>query len=170
MGTATFARASIQDALLLLRSQIASVTGLDESFVVVTLDDQAPHYRGNRDVLLVLGDESKDEPMIEGGGRVVNMRYRTVDVVPRLRCHLDRSDADLLKLTDESLGFLAFEALVVDAVELFIATDASENALSLPMTADRVSRPQRDRDDPNWVSSRFSVTIAYLRDLDQSRQ
>jgi hypothetical protein len=172
MPDSSFVRADFRAILLLLRQQIATVTEMHLSFIVVALGspDDVPHHRGDKDVLLIPGDETPDADVIEGGGRVVNLRYRKLEVVPRMRRHLDRAEADLIRLTDESLGFLAFEDSVLDACEIFMAEDASQNVVALPAPCGRVGRPRKDRQDGNWVSSTIDVTLGYLRDLDQSRQ
>lgn len=170
-STATVVRSHFADVLTALAAQVASVTGLDPSHVLIAAGDVAvPHFQADQDVVLRLMGETPDpDEDGSGRGRVCDLRRRTVVVECRTRVYLDDVAQDVVRLTDASLGHLALEDNAYDAAERWIATDSDGNALALGGFVGAVSDPKPDKDDRNWVSSRFPLVIPYQRALDQSR-
>jgi len=172
MPTPAFLRANIGPIILLLQAQIVAKTSLDVSHVGVVADDglDVPTYQGDQDVLIRPMEENKEPGMLEGSGRVDDRRDRKIFIYCRTRLYLDQVDSDLARLSDASLGHLALEDAVANAVEIWAATDANNNILSFPTYVEGPTHPQKLRADPNWVCSTFTATIGYERNLDQSVQ
>lgn len=163
-------RASLSDILAGARSFLVTQTGLDDSRVVITClsPDDTPRLAAAQDVLLRLLNEEPEVGVIEGAGRYDNRRKRKLEVTQRTRLSLDVYGQDLYRLTDTTLGHLALEDTVCDALELYFPT-SGDNALSLPFRVGGLSSPQRLRADPDWLFSSFTVEIEYSRALDTTR-
>lgn len=164
-------RSTFREILLLLREQIITVTSLDPSRVILTAREDVPHVSAEQDILLVPLDEVPDRENIAAAGRVCNYRTRKVKVVLRSRLVLDQVGQDFVHLTDASLGHLALEDAVCDALEIFTPEDADRNALTAcPVRLEGLSRPQPERAAPEWITSSWDLSVEYLRALDQNRQ
>lgn len=165
-------RSNVSDILLLLRQRIADITDLNINRIIITqLDpEDVPHYAGVKEVLLQVMQEDRTGSISDGSSRVDDRRTRTIQVVCRSRLYLDRDIQDLDRLTNATLGFLAFEDSVYDAVCEFFATDSDDNVLtSAGMKTHSITKPSRERADPNWVYSTLTLHFEYTRDLDQTR-
>lgn len=171
---ATFLRSSLSVIVPLIKAQIASSVGIDLTYVkVVAGNRKVPFFEGGPDVVLRLGGESPDVGVIDGAGRIDNRRTRTITAECRSRAYLDTVDSDETRLLDVTgLGHILFCDNVVNALELFIAQDGSNNALTLPLRVGRCGDPTPDPQDPtgNWLTSKFTVDVEYELDVDQSIQ
>lgn len=167
MPTPSFRRASFREILLAVREQLVEVTGLDDTrvFVSVLSPEDAPRYAAFQDILLRPMGEEPDVGNIDGAGRYDNRRTRQFEVAVRTRVALDQSDRDHARLTDESLGHIVLEDLVVEALELFHLEDDDSDVLAAPLRVGRLSMPQRLRSDAHWVFSAFVCEAEYRRDL-----
>lgn len=168
----TFRRAACRESLLALAAQIATTVGLDPTAVSITLDQprDVPLTTGNFDCLLIVGGESTWDDAFDGGGRVNDLRSRSIEVCCRSRSYSDVPHVDNTRLAGATFGHLAFEDAVYDAVQAFICVDGSGNALGCPTTIGTISKPQRlKQDEPGWVFSQFTATVLYEKSLDQSR-
>ncbi len=177
MTAGAWVAAPIGTILRLLKAQLVSVTGLDPSRVHITARDanQMPHDSGDRDLIIRPMYERPTPGMLEGGGRKNDRRFREVQIIPRSRAYLDPVDSDEVRLTDGTLGLLALEDMVVDALEMFQVTQTVQatgavNTLTFPIFVEGPTAPEPDRDDENWVHSTFTLQIQYQRLLDQTWQ
>ncbi len=177
MSSPTRTRSTMMTILLGVQAQIIAsasyfAVSLDASRCLITALPAAnvPHTQGDQDVLVRLMNENPNEGFIEGGGRVVDYRYRTLEITVRSRTYLDDVQQDLVRLTDSTLGHIVLEDAVVNALQCIQIGDSSQNLLTEPMTVGSISTPEKDRDDPNWVSSSLSVKVPYSRNLDQNVQ
>lgn len=163
-------RAPFADVLEAVRARIVEVTELDDARVFITaLDpDSAPRFGAAQDVLVRPASETPEAGTIDGAGRIDNRRKRRIEVTIRTRLLLDEADRDTSRLSDASLGHLALEDTVCDALELYNPTGEGDDAICLPLRVGQLSQPQRLRSDPSWVASTFVVEAEYLRDLDQT--
>lgn len=161
--------ASNREILLAIKARIEAVTGLDDSQVLVTAAEppDVPHFKGDQDVLLRLGQETyaEGEPA-DGGGRAVDLRKQEVEVYCRTRLFLDSRDQDHARLTDASLGHIVLVDQVYNALaSTFAFEDGPGDDLALPGRMGAVARPVKDRGNPNWISSRVDISYIYQRDL-----
>lgn len=163
-------RASIGEIVLALRTYLVSETGLDDSRVVVTAlpRESVPRLAAAQDLLIRVLGETPDTPVIDGAGRHDNRRHRTLEVTPRTRVSLDRLDQDLVRLTDESLGHLALEDMVADALELYHLEDGPD-VMAAPLRVMQLTAPERLQTDKHWIASSFTVALTYRRDMDVTR-
>lgn len=170
MSTVTLRPSSAREVLLALQAQVATITGLDLTRVIITAAEPAdvPHHAAEQDILLRLGAEYS-ELSVEGGGRFADLRRREVQVYCRSRLWLDTTDSDTARLTDASLGHVALEDRLLEAVQRWMPLEpaddpgAAVNAIALPGEAGGFSAPVRDRQDPSWVSSRLELSFQYQR-------
>ncbi len=170
---ATFAHSNIGTILLAIQARIMDVTELPASLVLLVATDaqDTPHFAGLQDVLIRPMEESRSPGYLEGTGRNDDMRNRKVNIYCRVVSFTDPAGQDATKLTDATTGLLQLEDQVANALQIFLASDAQQNALTLPMYVDGPSAPVLDKDgDTNWISSYFSVNVPYLRNLDLSVQ
>lgn len=162
--------ANLSDILTPTLAWLAQETGLDASCVYVTClpPEQTPRFDAPQDVLVRPMNEEPDAAKIDGAGRYDNRRTRTLEVSARTRLHLDQAGRDGYRMTDESLGHLALEDRIADALELYYPSDG-EDALCAPFRVGRLTAAARLRDDAFWVYSTFTVSVEYIRDLDTAR-
>lgn len=162
----TLRRATCREILLAIHERIFASCKIPRERIVITAADaeDVEHVNAEQDVLLRAMGESP-EAGIEGGGRYVNRRKRTLEVVLRTRLWVDEAHTDTKRLTDASLGHWALEDLVVDALEHWFPLDSAGDALSEPVECKGISMPRKDRKDKGWISSRLDASFVYLRDL-----
>ncbi|MDE2105775.1 MAG: hypothetical protein KGL39_51600 [Patescibacteria group bacterium] len=165
-------RASLKDILLLIQTQVVAITGLDISRVIITAKspDQVLHAGATEDILLRVMGERPDTNQIDGAGRIVNNRLRTVQVVVRTKVALDPTGQDQVHLTDPTLGHFVLEDSVVDALEEFFPLDINGNLLTaVPVRIGPWGLPTPDREDDTWLSSTADLEIVYTRNLDLTK-
>lgn len=165
---ATLRRAGIGEILLAIQARLVAATGFHTTRVIIAAvanPGDVPHQGAEQDILIMPRDESP-EVAVDGGGRYVNLRKRTIEVAARTRLRLDTAQGDEIRLTDTSLGHLALEDLIADALENWFPLDGTTgDALCTDLDVGRCSRPTKDPKDPTWVSSGFTMTFQYLRNL-----
>jgi hypothetical protein len=172
MADPTFIATDIGRVLTLMASHLAEAMSLDPTRVIITaLDfDDTPHYGAEQDILIGVSSEWPGVPR-EGGGRYVNERGRTFQVVVRTRYLMDTPQQDRLRLLRASVGHFAMEDRVSDALESLIITDENDNALTLPLLMGEWSKPKRSgrgdsKDSSGWMVSYNNVKARYYRLLD----
>ena len=165
--------ASFVDVLVALRAQLVAATGLTNENVVwiAEEDDEEVPFLGPNEhqILLRVDHEDPNMPAIEGDGRYDDYRIRNVAVFLRTRFNVDRVEQDEARLLDHDAGHVAFEDTVRDVTQLFLATDAAENALALPCVIGPLTGIRRSRKVRGMVKSRFTVTFRYQSSLDPLR-
>jgi hypothetical protein len=174
---------TLSTVLSAVASQLASwpAVNLTLDRIFLNLDpDTAEPTTGDRDILLDVGSERRD-PTSDGSGRVEARVIRKLRVRIRTRMNLDenyRSTAWLQGAVMENgqsitLGHLALEDAVIDALYLFQAVDLSSNALMYrPMVYDGTPGAQRRGIDAasGYGYSDIWFDLPYIRLLTQSMQ
>lgn len=174
---------TLSAVLTAIGAQLASwpAVNLTTDRIFLNLDpDQAEPTTGDRDILLDPTSERRD-PTSEGSGRVEARVIRRLRVRIRTRMNLDenfRSVAWLQGAAAENgqsvtLGHLALEDAVIDALDLFQAVDGSQNALMhRPMVYDGTPGPQKRGIDAEsgYGYSDIWFDVPYIRLLTQSMQ
>ena len=166
---AEWARSSLRPILLAIVSRLAEITEIASTRVILTVlpPDEVPPFGAPQDVLVRVRGEHPDEAAIDGTGRWHNLRHRSLDVACRSRVSLDEAGRDYYRLTDETLGHVLLEDLVVEALELFNVPGDNDDLLTAPLRVGRLTDPQRMKAPHHeWVFSVFSVDVTYVRDLD----
>lgn len=165
---ATWRRANFTEILLAVRAYLVSETGLDDTRVFVSAlgADDVPRFSATQDLILRPQGEEPLAGIVDGSGRYDRRTRRSFEAIVRTRVLLDQSGRDSVRLTDASLGHLALEDAVVDALELYHLADSAGDALAAPLRVGRLTGPQRLRDDRTWVWSAFTVEVEHRRDLD----
>lgn len=159
-------RSRFRSILLLLQSRLVNTLAWDAARVIVTvLDaDKVPHQMGDQDILIRPRNESCSRDLLEGGGRYTDFRTRKISLILRTRVYLDLSNADLIRLTDESLGHYALEDSVADILQTWLVVNDDDDAEAMPVRVLDLSDVRKDRGDDNWVSSEFTLEVDYLRE------
>jgi len=167
----TVRRASAGEIVLIVRATLATALSWQADRIpIVAGDAEVPHLLGDREVLIRVLGERPDRQAIDGAGRAVNRRERRIQVECRTRLFLDVSHEDRLRLTHASLGHLALEDTVCDALESLLPADDSQNVLVAGVVrCQDLSDPKADHEAREWVSSKWSVELPYDRDLDLTR-
>jgi hypothetical protein len=159
--------AAIQ-AQLVLKAVVA-----DPSHVLMVARQNVPHYTAEKDVLLWPRGFSVSAKMVAAGGRTTTKLTRTISTVCRTRLHLDEAGRDKVWLTHATLGLLALEEAVADALQLFSPTQGGAALLCEPMRllrGDSMGKEEgRDR-DVSWGLSALDWEVAYLLNINQSVQ
>lgn len=157
--------------LLAVRTELASFLTWDTSRIAIVAGDaDVPHRVGDHDMVLRARAESPDRSAIDGGGRRNNKRTRTFDVEVRSRRVSDRAGEDLQALTTVDTGHLDLEDRVVDCLEDYFPLDNDGNSLvSQGLVCQGLSKAEREREDPQWLSSSWTIEVLYRRDLDETR-
>lgn len=164
---ATIRRCSVREIITALRARLVLKTGIPEERVIFVAEapERISHQQAEQEILVQVAGE-QPEPAIEGGGRYVNLRSRSFYVHVRTRMWLDETNQDYIQLTDASIGHVAMEDDVVDALQEHLLMDANGDALCLPIACGSFSEPRRESKDPGWISSHCTITVQYTRDLD----
>lgn len=168
--TAAQIRSSFRALLLALQAQLVASLEWDACRVPIVADDEedVPHLMGDQDVLIRVMDETNDARQIESAGRYDNRRERKAKIIMRSRVLLDITGRSDIRLTDQTLGHLALEDAVCDALELFFVTDSNANLIAAyPPRLGPLSKPVRSRKHKEWVSSQFDLEVNYERALTQ---
>lgn len=165
-------QASFADILLLCRTQlVAEVEDLVEGNVrfIARSQQQAPHFQGERDVLLRPGRFVSKAEVFDGAGRTCTRFLRHLDMFVRTRLELDEADEDKLWLTDADLGLLKFEEACCDALSGFWPEDEEQNNLTVqPLRIWDGTDPQRGQsEDWAWGNSAIRFEVEYLFSLRQ---
>lgn len=160
--------------LLALQAQLVASTAIgltaDRIFFSVVIDP--PHTTGDREILLVPGDERVDLSSM-GAGRIERRVARAMRVVIRTRCGLDEGNRDTNWLNNATLGHYALEDAVIDALDTFLAVDGSSNALTFaPIVYKGLQAPTRNVIDraSGYGYSVAGFDVPYIRLLTQSMQ
>lgn len=166
--------AKFGDILNSIRNEIVRLKVIEDINRVIPCArrTKVPKLTGDRDIILRVGSTQKI-PSTEGQGRFYIRLRRIIEVIPRCRSALDEVGKDTIWLTDESLGFFAFEEAVMDAVELFQPMNVEETAFLVdePMRIVGFGIPDKDVDpDGKWGSETMMVETIYQAPLTQSRQ
>jgi hypothetical protein len=168
MAALTLRKAACGEILLAIAARVVSTTGLDATRVLIAAVSSpwdVPHHGAAQDILLMPRGEVPEAP-VDGGGRYVNLRKRTLEVAVRTRLQLDTAQTDKTRLTDDSLGHLALEDRVCDGLENWFPLDADTgDAIATPLAVGRLTGPAKDHRDATWVSTQFTVDFLYERDL-----
>jgi hypothetical protein len=152
-----------------LGSELQRTLGLDPSVVSVSAIDDPPHHQAERDVVLRVQGERSVEGNWAGGGRHDDRRKRQVKVICRTRMWLDQADRDDLLLTSvepATLGHLALEDAVADALQTWQGLRANGDALNYPAYVGDLTDPEKEKSTQGptgWVSSHFTVRLEYDR-------
>jgi hypothetical protein len=165
-------RSNVRAILLAIQAEVLVQSGLvsDQIMISVLEPQDVPHFNAAQEVIIQVLNEGLVDNVANYSGRVDDRRVRTLRFACRTRLLLDQSGQDFYRLTDASLGHLALEDAVYDAVRCFMPTDDLENAIGLPVRGGPFSQPRRERADDSWVVSTFTADVEYSRDLDQDRQ
>jgi len=156
--------------LLAVQAQLIASLEWDAVRVPIVADDEAdvPHLMGDQDVLIRVMGETPDAPQIVSAGRYDNRRERKAVIIMRSRVLLDVVGRSDIRLTDQTLGLLALEDAVCDAMELFFVTDANQDLIAAyPPRMGALSAPMRSRRHKEWVHSQFDLEVNYERALTQ---
>ena len=121
---------SARTLLSAIQAQLASATGVTANRVLIVQRPDTPHFQGDKDILVRLGPPAPEDGFTVGAGRHCCLLTRQLQVTPRTRWATDESDRDDLSLLDEVNGHLALEEAVVDALHVWVPTDAQENWLT----------------------------------------
>lgn len=164
------------DTRLTLLAQ-AAVLPSEAIAVCIAEPEDVPHYTAARELLIAPQEEESDDDSSTGGGRVHTQCYRTFHVVCRSRLDLDQVGQDVARLTDASLGHLALEHGVKDALHIWMPTgvsavtsDVDDILVEYPIHWRRTSRTRPDRGDRSWVSSTLVFEVGYTDALNQDDQ
>lgn len=166
--------AKFADILQAIRKEIVRLRVVEDinRIMLVARRTAVPNLVGDKDIIIRV-NPTQVMVSVEGEGRFFTKLRRLIEVIPRVRTALDPVGRDDDWLTDESLGFLAFEDAVIDALQLFQPMNIDETAFLIiePMRLVSVSNPDKPN-EPNskWGSSVQSWEIVYQAELDQSRQ
>jgi len=161
---ATLRPATLSEIILAIRDRVTSACRMPRDAVFVTATESTEHLKVNAERLVGLRPTGETPAEgIDGGGRYVNRRRRTMDVVLYSRMWLDETNVSTEMLTKASLGHFTFEDLVVNVLEDWFPLDREGNAISEPVACLDWLTPARDRKDAGWVSSRLEVAFVYSR-------
>lgn len=164
-------RSTFTAILATLQAQLAAITSVDLARIIVVADDVVPHFTGDQDILLRPLGEKCDRNRLQGNGRVMDYRTRSLRIVARTRSTLDPVDEDYIHLTDATLGHLTLEDSIVEALQMFFPSDPSSNLLTAcPIRALDWTEPRREAREQEWISSSLMAEIDYIRALNQAVQ
>ena len=149
---------------------------MDSSRVLIVArpESEVPHFGAEQDVLIrPLGEQ----PVPSDAGRYNMMRSRKVRVTVRTRVLLDPADQDITRLTDLSLGHLALEDAVADALELCQPNDAGDITgvkgnwlVDEPVRTLSLSETRPDPRAREWIESSLECEIVYSRAISSAFQ
>jgi hypothetical protein len=160
---------NLAEILLALCERLAAIVGLNEERVGLWLDDHPPVWSQAEQIVLVRPLGGKPDPNGEGGGRADARLTRRIRVNLWTRLAMDETGRDTKWLTETTLGHLRFEALIYDALWLFLVQDDELNWLSLyPMPLIGVGTPEKDKKEPQWGRTFFDFDVTYRPVLDQT--
>lgn len=147
-----------------------AVTGTNQ--ITWAARDQTPAHQAEHLIILrPRGFTTARNPGADGEGRIVGKVKRILAVHLRVRQARDEPDRDTEWLLDETNGYLDFEDLVLDALDLFWPADAQGNdLLAEPMRVLDASDVAKDPRDSMWGDGTLYFEMQYMADLDQARQ
>lgn len=162
-----WARTTPRVFLPIILARLVTITGLDQTRIAITVlePEKVPLFAATQDVLVRVMDEVPNEGVIDGGGRWENWRTRFLQISVRTRVQLDPAGQNLVQLTDASLGHLALEDLVIEAMELFSTPGDNGDVLTAPLRTGRFAKPEQMKQNPAWVYSTCDVEALYRREL-----
>lgn len=169
---ATVIRTRLSALLPLLQQQVMSVLGFPAERVIILSREQQPyHAQADQYVRIRPRSQMTEDSIVVGAGRFDTRARRKINVTLFTRLSLDEADRDAIWLDDPTLGHLAKEHLLFDAVATWHPLDGAGNWL-LAGTAKLgpVSEPSKERAEPEWGKSELDVDLTYVLDLDQTRQ
>jgi hypothetical protein len=166
MANATVLRSSLTAIIPRLRTQLAAVTGLPEGRVrYVARQQKTPHFSAPRDLLI---EDAGFEGDPGNSDRHDCRLLRRLAVTIRTRCELGEADADEPWALDADEGNIAFEELVIDAVQNFFPEDDDRNILTYePMKVLRGEVRKREKD--GWGEVRLVFHAGNESPMDQAR-
>jgi hypothetical protein len=166
--------ALIRESLAAITAQLAEkkvVTDPARVLVIARDQSQVPFIDSEMDILLRVRSLTVDDAQYIGAGREFCRNDRIIDVIPRTRDARDDVATDLAWLTDETLGHLALEDQIYDALEEFSPVRAADgmDLLIVPLHLLRTSDPVRGTRASNaawtWGHSVMSFMASYQQML-----
>ncbi len=142
--------------------------------IFLCLDPDPPHTSGDFRIMLEPLGERQD-PTSDGSGRVEFRAIRTLKIVAQTRLGTDENIRDRVFLQgaafnqdSPTIGHLAFEDMIVDAMILFQPVDDSQNVLTYkPCVYRNIERPARTAQEKasGFGHSWLYFDIPYIRNL-----
>lgn len=158
-----------------LRERLIKTVIKDASRVYVIAQrpaEKLPPLSGERDLIIRVRGFMLAQSNVEAGGTSDTPVRRTVDIVLRSRCSLDRTGTDAVWLLKEAAGHLDFEDQVFNAVQVW--TDALDDEPDdyasqfiemecEPVRLSQASDAVRDfrSTDGSWGSTVLTVEFVY---------
>lgn len=155
-------RTDLRTLVLAVRARLVSELEWPAERVLVVAEDEhdyAPH--GDQLLELRLGDQEWGKER-EGAGRWDQRVKRKVTLTLWTRVQLDEPTTDLILLTDRTLGHLAAELAVCDALEGW--TPTNQKGLDLcheEIKVRGVGKAEKPKRRPGWARSSFSFELHY---------
>lgn len=164
-------RSNFVAILQAVQTQLAKVTGLPTTRVLLVARRASPKFQGDSDILVRPGRFISPPEERTAAGYVELIIRRLLIVQPRVRRLADMPDRDDIFLTDAALGYFTLEENIVNALSNFEPTDASGNVLTFGTIQLRSgAEVQKETEDkaPGWGFGGLEFEIPYFLNVSQT--
>lgn len=121
-------------------------------------------YQADQVVAIHVGDFVRNVPWSDGSSRICTYLSRQLEVVCHTRLALDYAAEDYIWLVHNSLGHLALEDAVANAMDDWLPMDNSGNVLTLQpvkLLGGRAPTKEERVKAPGWGLSVIQFAVAY---------
>ena len=154
-----------------IKNQLVAEIEIPAERVLIVVRRNVPHFAADQDIVLRPLGFRVDRQITDQTGRFLTAIVRRLEVRARTRLTLDEASRDEQWLLHETLGHLALEEGIVDALQEFIPldNDVDQNALTYePILLSDGTDPEQmpDRGQPtDWGESRLIFDVPYVMSL-----
>ncbi len=173
MADPTFVPCSFGTILLKIQARLMSVLSFPSERVIITLQGtDPPHIQADQDILLRSKTIHTNSSWTNQTGHFQTYVERRLETVCRTRLALDELGSAAIWLTDATLGHIAFEESVANALQTFFPTDANENTLTYQALEQMDGEPEKQSatgsKPQDWGQSSWFFLVAHVIPMDQS--
>lgn len=168
---ATWLRSSFNDILGSVVARLAEVTSFPSERIKITAKRQWARYQNDQVLFVIPQGITRTAAVADGSGRIMTQVERQVWVQCAVRLALDTVDSGEYWFTDETLGLIALEEMVLDALTEWKPVDTSQNALTIePVKFLGAVPPTQEVEMPGYGQETLAFNIIYGLPLTQSYQ
>lgn len=161
-------------------TRMGQISGWVKDQAFLYQEDDPPYdVKGDFWAFIQFQPQGQDEGRFLAAGRVDSTMGAEVHVIVRSRSALDEAHSDFVRLTDASLGHIAYASAVVNALNGFQPNDANDPTgntgnwlLQIPMRLlpNGWGTPKPTKHDREWLETRLRFGILFTMNLDQTYQ
>lgn len=160
---------TLVELLPLLRAAVAAGTGINQEYVIPTLDESFFEPGGEAEKYVLLGADMTGQAIdgwYTGGGNQALAWMVEMDLALVARLDVDKAGRDLQRLVEANKGLLAEWRELLKSVSQWNPTSSGQGLLIQPArtTQFKIGR-RRARSSIGWVQIRTRLSFGFLQDM-----